>query len=917
MQDDLVNKVLDSAIENFRRQSRTSSYKSNPRQWCKDVLGIDLWSKQEDQFLALLENDHVAVRSAHGTGKATALTEVIPTPDGMKTMGELNEGDYVYAWDGTLTTVTWKSPVWDDRDIYKVTFDDGTSVEVDGEHEWNVFDINSRPKGVSDWREHIHQTATVTTRHMYDNLRTPSGQRRWRVPVGGVVNGYHGADLPMDPYTLGAWLGDGHTNGPYMTTHDDDIAIIEAFPYKAHKVKAKYLWSFAGTDMRSDLRKAGVLGNKHIPLAYKKVGTQERIALVQGIMDTDGHISESGAVSIDLANETLAYDLAEVLRSLGVKVNVRPRPMKLYGKHVGTRYRMNFTALDFNPFSLSRKAERWLGSDRASQRSRHTQKTVVSIEVVGKGQTQCIEVAHEDHLFLVGEGYTPTHNSFNAALVACWWVSTRYDMGEDVIVVTTAPTFHQVSAILWENIRKFHMLANERYEAGLSPVRMPGYVTMSNQWKSEKGTILGFGRKPADNNDHGFQGIHRRYVLVIVDEGCGIKENLFTAVEAITTTEDSCILVVGNPDDPATQFNKFFTTLAQGTPANVWHNIDISSFDSPNFTKFHEGHYESCNNEDPDMRKWCQERQWAKRWDRDKVVGLSDDALAQLPNEVWVEQRRAAWGTDSPLWQSKVLGQFPLQSVNTLFSRETINRGFDTEVKPDYRGKRVLGVDLARFGPDYSVVYMAEEGRVVGEDGKPTDKKGKKVRILDFWGGKADEAKADGMESALRVHQLAQTYGVDEVRIDGEGIGGPIRDRINQLSEGSYTVISVLGSSASPDRYRWGNARTYRFDNVREAMFMGTIDIDPKDAKLEGELEMIQYSYKNRWNSMQVESKDDIAKRGLKSPDYADALIYALADDLDSLAANPYGQYLGGEQVAMRAADYLTLIQENGWASPY
>ena len=61
MQDDLVNKVLDSAIENFRRQSRTSSYKSNPRQWCKDVLGIDLWSKQEDQFLALLENDHVAV----------------------------------------------------------------------------------------------------------------------------------------------------------------------------------------------------------------------------------------------------------------------------------------------------------------------------------------------------------------------------------------------------------------------------------------------------------------------------------------------------------------------------------------------------------------------------------------------------------------------------------------------------------------------------------------------------------------------------------------------------------------------------------------------------------------------------------------------------------------------------------------
>lgn len=541
-------------------------------------------------------------------------------------------------------------------------------------------------------------------------------------------------------------------------------------------------------------------------------------------------------------------------------------------------------------------------------------KDVLGLDLWSKQEDQFLALLENDHVAV--RSAHGTGKSFNAALVACWWVSTRYDMGEDVIVVTTAPTFHQVSAILWENIRKFHLLANQRYEEGLSPVRMPGYVTMSNQWKSDKGTILGFGRKPADNNDHGFQGIHRRYVLVIVDEGCGIKENLYTAVEAITTTEDSVILVVGNPDDPATQFAKFFTSLT-----DIWHNIDISSFDSPNFTKEHEGHYRACNHEDPKMRQWCQEREWAKRWDRDKAIGLDADTLAQLPNHEWVNQRRMAWGEDSPLWFSKVLGQFPLQSVNTLFSRETINKGFDTKVKPDYRGKRVLGVDLARFGPDYSVVYMSEEGHVVEKDAdgkeKVTDKKGKHVRRLDFWGGKADEAKPDGMESALRVHNLAQTYGVDEVRIDGEGIGGPIRDRIVQLSEGAYTVISVLGSSASPDRYRWGNARTYRFDKVRENMLLGQIDIDPADKKLEEELEMIQFSYKNRWNSMQVESKDDIAKRGLKSPDYADSLIYALAEDLDTLTGNPYGGYLGGETVSMQAVDYLSMINENGWSSPY
>lgn len=507
--------------------------------------------------------------------------------------------------------------------------------------------------------------------------------------------------------------------------------------------------------------------------------------------------------------------------------------------------------------------------------------------------------------------------SFIASIIAAWFISVHPE-GE-AIVVTTAPTYHQVHSILWEDIRKHHMRANQRYEEGLSPIRLPGYITQSDQWKSDNGTVLGFGRKPADNNDHGFQGIHRRYVLVIVDESCGIKENLFTAVEAITTTEDSVILAIGNPDDPATEFNKFFSGIKDAkTGKEVWHTIDISSFDSPNFTREHEGHYRKCTHEDPDMRKWCQEREWAKRWDRDKALNLPEHTLAQLPNHTWVDQRRAAWGTDSPLWMSKVLGQFPLQSVNTLFSRETINKAHNTKVKPDYRGKRVLGVDLARFGPDYSVVYMAEEGLVVDEEtGKPTEKKGKQVRRLDFWGGKADETKADGMESALRVHQLAQTYGVDEVRIDGEGIGGPIRDRIVQLSEGAYTVISVLGSSASPDRYRWGNARTYRFDKVREAMFQGTIDIDPEDKKLEEELEVIQYSYKNRWNSMQVESKDDISKRGLKSPDFADALIYALAEDLDQLAGNPYGSYLGGENIAMHARDYLDMLNEGGWTSPY
>lgn len=540
-------------------------------------------------------------------------------------------------------------------------------------------------------------------------------------------------------------------------------------------------------------------------------------------------------------------------------------------------------------------------------------KDYLGIDLWSKQEDMFMAVVNNDHVSV--RSCHGSGKSFNAAMVACWWISTHE--GEDAIVVSTAPTYPQVHSILWENIRKFHAMNKDLFDQGKAPALLPGYVTMGDKWISGEGEELGFGRKPADNNLHGFQGIHRRYVLVLIDEACGIKENLYTAVESITTTQDSRILAIGNPDDPATQFNKFFNSLSKSQPNGIWSNVDISAFDSPNFTKFHEGHYEKCNHPEEQHRIWCQEREWAKRWDRDNALNLKHDVLAQLPNEEWVNQRRAAWGEDGPLWSSKVLGQFPEQSVNTLFSRETINKGWDTQVQPKHGGKVVLGVDLARFGPDYSVVYMMEEGWVLDENGKPTDNVGKRVRILDFWGGKADEAKPDGMESALRVHNIAQMNGVDEVRIDGEGIGGPIRDRINQLSEGSYAVISVLGSSPSPDRYRWGNARTYRFDMVREYMHKGLIDIDSEDKKLEEELEMIQYSYRNRWNSMQVESKDDIAKRGLKSPDFADALIYALAKDLDDLNGDPSAYYRGGERITMNTNDFLGMANALGWVSPY
>lgn len=476
--------------------------------------------------------------------------------------------------------------------------------------------------------------------------------------------------------------------------------------------------------------------------------------------------------------------------------------------------------------------------------------------------------------------------SFIAAVLTIWWVATR-PVGQ-AIVVTTAPTAPQVSAILWEDIRKLHQTGKMRYEQGLSPMPMPGYITQDDDWKSDMGVRMAMGRKPADDNDHAFQGIHRRYVLVIVDESCGIKEKLWQGVESITTTSDSRVLAIGNPTDPSAPFKRFFSI------PELWHSMGISSFDSPNFTVDHRGHYTDEDREkfECDNPVDCKLREWAKRYDRD--AELPEWILPMLPNKTWVNERRVEWGEDSAIWSGKVLGEFPVTSENTLFSLQTMQTGWDRAIIPANTAHVVLGVDLSRFGSDNSAVYVNDSG---------------KVRLVDSWGGKGDEVKLDGMESAERIHKLALDTGASEVRIDGEGVGGPILDQVVRLAEGAYGVVEMRGSAASPDLKRWANARAYWYDNVKDQMRNGNVDIDIKDERLSDELQAIQYHFKNRWGSLQIESKDDMRKRGMKSPDFSDAFVYAVAEvHIETIEP--------GKKFAVDAGKFLDFAFDSGWISP-
>jgi len=462
-----------------------------------------------------------------------------------------------------------------------------------------------------------------------------------------------------------------------------------------------------------------------------------------------------------------------------------------------------------------------------------------------------------------------------AAIIACWWIAT-HPIGE-AIVVTTAPTYQQVHGILWREIGKHHEISAENGQP------LPGNITASDKWNIvHNGTLFqaGWGRKPADTNIHGFQGVHERYVLVIVDEACGINESLWTAIEAITTTGDARILAIGNPDDPNTQFGKIFN---DAKTSSQWNLNTISAFDTPNLAR----HF--LNDPSSPHYKYAV-------LDKD----FPDELRPLMLQEDTVESWRIQWSENDPRWKAKILGEFPDQSENSLFSQAVVNKAVETEVRPDHDSRPLLGVDVARFGNDLSAIYSVETGSVweslTDEDNEiswvQTQRRGKRVRLVKSW------AKADGVEAANLIHQTALETGAYEVRIDIGGLGAPIKDQVAVLAQTTYSVVGMNGNGPTPDSYHWRNARAWWHDSLREQMQSGTIDIDYSDDKLKNELLGIRYHFKNTHRALQVESKDDMASRNVKSPDHSDAVVYATAP-IEDLLSSPLGMYNVGQKLSI------------------
>ena len=455
---------------------------------------------------------------------------------------------------------------------------------------------------------------------------------------------------------------------------------------------------------------------------------------------------------------------------------------------------------------------------------------VLGMHAWSKQREICLSVRDQKRT-VVASCHSSGKSAISGAL-ACWWVAVHPP--GSAIVVSTAPTYRQVNAILWEEIRKNHRMAE------LKGLPLPGNVTGADEWKLDNGQIVGFGRKPKDGDAHAFQGIHRRYVLVIIDEAAGVPEELWTGVEAITTTANSRILAIGNPDDRQTTFGDVYE---EERYAELWNRIRIPASSTPNFTG-------------------------------EKVPDPLPDVLVQRS---WVHDRLVAWGEDDARYQSKVDAKFPSGSAMGLFTEPVLAQAFLEEGEEvSSQGPLKLGVDVARFGDDKSVVAA---------------RRGRKVWVADSWQG------MDTISSAEQVYQLAYelaekdekgrvTESVD-IRVDAVGVGAGVVDSLAAkratmlIGKGEcwFEVHEMHGSARVPEEFGgsthgYGNARAWWHDQLKHQMRNGQVRLVEHD-QLHTELRQVRMRYST--GKMYIVSKEEMRREGKKSPDFADAVVYACA----------------------------------------
>jgi intein/homing endonuclease len=381
---------------------------------CKD----DIFYFIEKYFMIITENglEHMVLRDyqrdmidamngsrftmavmSRQAGKALDLNTPIFTPNGFKLFKDIHKDDIIYSIDGKKTKVIFETETMYNHECYNVEFAHGETITADAEHVWTV-EIIGRNVVTKD----------MTTKELKKLVeRRHSIGQSVRIKISNPIE-FDEQPLPIDPYLFGLWLGDGTKSRGYITCHEDDL--------EDYKQYIDVEWVYSDTrnnkvkqikirDLHNKLKENNLLYNKHIPEIYMFNSIDNRIALLQGMMDTDGSVTANGGLEFYQKDKALIDQFRFVLSSLSIKSTVREKVIN--GE---TYYTVAFCNRKYDLFKLKRKLltqkERFVSN--AAKNDYFYIKEIVPTESV---PVKCIQVENESHLFLCGKTLIPTHNT--------------------------------------------------------------------------------------------------------------------------------------------------------------------------------------------------------------------------------------------------------------------------------------------------------------------------------------------------------------------------------------------------------------------------------------------------------------------------------------------------------------------------
>lgn len=350
-------------------------------------------------------------------GKQLSLDTELPTPNGFIKLIDLQEGDELFDERGKICKVVKLYPIQVSPESYRITFDDGTIVDACADHLWSTYTKQDRIalSNFKKGRSNYHPIPTVkNTKELLLTLKK-NGESNHSIPNCSPVN-YPEKELPIDPYLLGLWLGDGNQYGTIETA--DPIVLAE---YKHHIVPSSIRNSkscaYRVEGLTSKLTKLRLIKNthskigdfydKHIPDIYMHSSFEQRLALLQGLLDSDGHCEKNGVVEFTQVREKLSYQVYELILSLGIKANISKNRSVLKKQICKDRYRIRFVT-KLPVFRLDRKLKN-VKNNIHSTKSTH--RFIRKIEQIESIPMRCLKVDSPSHLFLITRSFIPTHNT--------------------------------------------------------------------------------------------------------------------------------------------------------------------------------------------------------------------------------------------------------------------------------------------------------------------------------------------------------------------------------------------------------------------------------------------------------------------------------------------------------------------------